>query len=331
MDSLTELVFAQKFPFLEKAKTIVRNSGLNLESIPEEVLNRAVLMVKAGAQGKDYNPEISSSAELMKNEILAFPVAKIIISKMNSSTALDAFSEMFSKNTFNFLSKEKDEKKLIDFALMLKLKFEPLREKEVFALMKVTDYLKHDFNLSQMKLVNKKVSSGKVLLSKNDFLRIVSQKVFSLLRKSLPVSIESVPKKILLKAKEINSDLEKIYSKQSIPVNFGVIKPEFFSPCMKELYSKLLNGENVPHLGRFAIASFLVQLGMQEKQLIDLFRKTPNFNEKTTSYQIKRLIQKKDDFSSPSCAKIREYGLCNSNCYEKHPIQFYKNKLEELK
>jgi len=330
MNSLDSLAFAQKFPFLEKAKHIVKETGLSIDSVPEEVLNRAVLMVKAGVQGKKYYPKISSSSELMKNEILAFPVAKIIVSKMNSSTALDSFSELFSKNSFNFLSKEKNEK-IIDFGLMLKLKFDPLLEEKTFTSMKVLDYLENDFTLTQMKLVNKKIDSGKILLSKNDFLRVISQKVFLLIRNSLPIQLDSTPKKILLKAKEINSVLEKIYSSKSISTYFGPIKPELFSPCMKEIYNKLLNGENTPHLGRFAIASFLVQLGMQEKQLIDLFRKTPNFNEKTTSYQIKRLIQKKDSFSSPSCSKIREYGLCNFNCSVKHPLQFYKNKLEESK
>ncbi|MBN2126882.1 MAG: hypothetical protein JW703_00650 [Candidatus Diapherotrites archaeon] len=327
MDSLTDLAFAQKFPFLIKAKQIVEKTGLSIDSVPEDVLNRATLMVKAAVAGKEYFPEIRASVELMKNEILAFPVAKIIVSKMNSSNALDSFSELFSKNTFNFLSNEKTEK-IIDFALELKIVFDPLLEKENFASMKVLDYLENDFSSTQMKLVNKRIENGRIFLSKNDFLRVICQKVFLIVRNSLPVQLDSAPKKILLKSKEINSELEKIYSNKNYSTSFGVIKPDFFSPCMKELYTKLLNGENVSHLGRFAVASFLVQLGMQEKQLIDLFRKTPNFNEKTTSYQIKRLVQKKDDFSSPSCAKLREYGLCLSNCGVKHPVQFYKNKLE---
>ncbi len=330
MDSLNSLIFAQKFPFLEKAKQVVKETGLSIDSIPEEVLNRAVLMVKASVFKKDYFPKISSSIELMKNEVLAFPVAKIIVSKMNSTSALDSFSELFSKNTFSFLSKEKNEK-IIDFALSLKLRFDPLLDSETFASMKVIDFLKINFNSNQMKLVNKRVENGAVFLSKNDFLRVVSQKVFLIIRNSLPVELDSTPKKILLKVKEINSDLEKNYSKKLISSFYGPIKPEFFPPCMKELYSKLLNGENIPHLARFAIASFLIQLGASEKQLIDLFRKTPNFNEKTTSYQVKRLISKKDSFSSPSCAKLREYDLCVNDCSVKHPLQFYKNKLGELK
>ena len=171
------MVFAQKFPFINKAKLIVKETGLSIDSIPEEVLNRAVLMVKASVLKKKYFPEISSSIELMKNEILAFPVAKIIVSKMNSVTALDSFSELFSKNTFSFLSKEKKEK-IIDFALMLNLKFDPLLKTNTFASMKVINYLEIDFNSNQMKLVNKRIELGKVFLSKNDFLRVISQKVF---------------------------------------------------------------------------------------------------------------------------------------------------------
>ncbi|MFH1587978.1 MAG: hypothetical protein ABIA76_01410 [Candidatus Diapherotrites archaeon] len=325
MDSLTELKFAQKYPFSGKAKRIVELDGSSIDSLSNQVLDRATWLVKASILNQKYlTPEkIQISKDLLKNEVMAFPVAKLIVSKMNSFTALNDFSNFIALQAFNSLQKEKNET-VIDLAMELKLKFDPILLNEFFASMKVLDYLKNDFSHKQMKLINKRVEDGKVFLTKNDFLRVLTETIKSNLRNSLPLKIDSFPKKILSKAKELNSEMEKVYSEKIVFTAFGPIKPEFFPPCMKELYSSLLNGKNIPHMGRFAIAVFLLRIGMNSENVINLFSKTPNFNEKITKYQVKRLTE--NDIAPPGCEKMKEYDLCLENCSVKNPIQYYRDR-----
>jgi DNA primase large subunit len=326
MHSLNELKFAQKYPFSAKAKRIVEIDGTSIDSLPNQVIDSAGMLVKASVLNQKYltPEEIHLSKDLLKNEVMAFPVAKMIVSKMNSFTALNDFSEFIALNAFNSLQKEK-RKTIIDLAMELKLKFYPIFSDEFFASMKVLDYLGNDFSQKEMKLVNKRVEDGKVFLTKNDFLRVLTESIKSNLRNSLPLKMDSVPKKILSKAKELNTNLEKEYSQRIIHTSFGPIKPEFFPPCMKELHTSLLNGKNIPHMGRFAVAVFLLRIGMQKEQAINLFSKTPNFNEKITKYQVKRLAE--NDIAPPGCEKMREYDLCLENCSVKNPIQYYRSRV----
>ena len=92
------------------------------------------------------------------------------------------------------------------------------------------------------------------------------------------------------------------------------------------MYNAVLQGKNLQHSGRFYLAAFLNAIGMPQEQIIQAFAKTPNFSEKMTRYQVQRLVANK--LSPPSCAKIKETGLCPSDCGNKHPLSYYKRQLE---
>lgn len=321
----SDLSLAQKYPFLPLTKKIVKNSGLNLDSVPEPVLERAKAMVKIAQEEKDYNPHISISEELLKNEVLAFPVAKILISVINSEDLFRKFSKMFENSIFSNLENEKDEF-LIDIGMDLGLKFN-LAEK-YFVELSVPDFLRASFSTPFMKIVNMPVEKGFVFLERNDYCRFLSSLAATGIRNSLPVPLDGIPKVFSETASSLQKNYSEKVKKDFSSQDFGSVTPENFPPCMSKIYSELLSGLNVNHSARFAIATFLASIGMNKEQIVDLFRKTPNFNERTTAYQVSRITGGKG-YSSPSCDKMRTYGLCVAECKVVHPVQFYQNEKDK--
>jgi len=115
----------------------------------------------------------------------------------------------------------------------------------------------------------------------------------------------------------------------------GMVLVEAFPPCMKDVYDALLRGENLSHHQRFAIATFMLNIGATVDQVVDLFKNVPDFNEKTTRYQVEHLAglrgsQKK--YLTYSCEKMRTLGLCHGDCGVKNPIvAYYKNASKIVK
>ncbi|PIN85160.1 MAG: hypothetical protein COV47_03650 [Candidatus Diapherotrites archaeon CG11_big_fil_rev_8_21_14_0_20_37_9] len=321
-----ELDFARKYPFSDVAKSIVKNSGFNLEDVPVEVLLRAVAMVSSAYADEKYDPKILSSKELMLNEIMAFPVSKILVSIINKFELTRKFCNMVSSVVFKHLEADKDDV-LIDLASEFGIRITLSDEGDFFAEIPVADYLKPELSLQFTKLVNSKVSTGKVFLTRNDFAMFISMLVRQQLIDSLPAPVEGIPDSFTSAASGIEADFinaaKRIYSK----TDFGEIAPEYFPPCMAKIYSDLISGANVSHSGRFVFAAFAASVGMESEKLIDLFRQTPNFNERVTRYQVERIAGVKGKaYNSPSCDKMRSYNLCVAECRVSHPVQFYSRE-----
>jgi len=104
-----ELEFAQKYPFSPAAKSIVKNSGFSLEEVPRSVLARARSMVASAYARHDYSPKIREAKELLVDEVLAFPVSKILVSAIDSFELNRKFASMVSSSVFRNLEGEKAE------------------------------------------------------------------------------------------------------------------------------------------------------------------------------------------------------------------------------
>ena len=322
-----ELKYAQNYPFSEISKGVVQDANFSLEDIPEAVMLRAEAMLVAVANSKNYTVEIHSSSELMRNEVLAFPVVKILLSCIAKEQLYSRFASFVSKNTFSSLLRE-DTGRVQELASEFGINFKLSNKEGSFAEIPLLHFLNASFIHDYMKLVNLPVSAGTVFLSRNEFCRYVSEIVYEKIFTSLPVDISSVPKSIKDYAKELSGRVSQYQKRTMLAITVGKVKSEFFPPCMSELYSQLAEGKNINHSARFYLAAFLAAAGMQSEQIISLFKNTPNFKEHITKYQVERIAGKSGKAYSPaSCTKIRSAGLCVARCPVKNPIQFYKNKI----
>ncbi len=324
MYPITELQRAKNYPFSKTAKRVLKDSDFPLGQTPEAIIERAKKMCGAAFSDEGYSPEIHSSAELLRNEVLAFPVAKILVSLIGRFELYRKFSNMVADSVFASALREKDEV-LFDLASELSLNFGIPDSQEYFAELGLRDYLRADFEPPELKLVNQKLKGGKVFLRRNEFARLISIIAGHEVRNSLPMEVKGIPQKFSDAAKAVEQEFASFVRKKFSKADFGAVQPESFPPCMSKIYSELLAGVKVGHAGRFAFATFLHSIGMGTDRIVGMYRATPNFNEKVSRYQVERIAGKgAKGYSAPGCDKMRSYNLCVANCPGTyHPVQFY--------
>jgi len=336
MPAKQELLFAQKFPFSNKAKNIIKKEKFMLEDVSEQIMERAKVMLLNAFKKKMYFlNEISSSTDLMLNEIYAFPVAKILLSEIHSIDLNRKFAFTFSSNTFKFLEKEKNNEKLFELFDDFGIKYS-LPDKNSFLLsVDLMSFLSLPY-FKDLKLVNQNISKGKVLLTKNDAIRFVSALVYNKIFLSLPVETKNIPKKFKENARDLKSDFFSL--KKTLPeFKFsGNLRTEFFPPCMSFLHEKLSSGSKLPHMANFDLACFLINARISEEDFLKLYSRASNFKENMVLYHFKNIKGQKEKprYSSPSCNKVADHGLClrNDSCNEiKSPLEYYIRNLKNLK
>lgn len=86
-----------------------------------------------------------------------------------------------------------------------------------------------------------------------------------------------------------------------------------YPPCIKHAIEILEKGENLPHSGRFMLATFLLSKGQSVKQIAPIFKNAPDYNERVTLYQLNHLAGTSGSgtqYSCPSCEKLKTQSLC---------------------
>ncbi len=327
MLSPQELSFARRYPFSGTAKRVLKEFDLSLDELPPEVLTRARAMLRGGLEGK-YAPEIMDASSILKDEILAFPVAKILLSLMDRQEFYQRFAKTFADNFFDSLQAESDEA-LFDLASEFRLRYDLPDQKTFFASLPVFDYLKTTFAEDFMKLVNQRIDKGRIFLTRNEFARLLSRLAYTQLVASLPLDVKEMPVSLKNEAKTLCAQLDAFRFKSADFKPSGQVKPEFFPPCMANIYSQLLSGRDVPHFGRFDIATFLLGIGMPAEEVMALFKHAPDYDERVTRYQVERLAGQKGGttYTAPGCEKIKAHGFCPlAQCDTKHPVTYYKKE-----
>jgi DNA primase large subunit len=326
------IVFAQLFPFTEIAKKIIKETGLTPENVPEQAIKRAALMVSRAVSGKEYLLGINRpTKEILENEIIAFPIAKMFVSSTKITNIEQKFSLLIQKTAFtNILESDNPQELAIEIAKDFGLDFKLSDEKEFFVELPLIEFLSINFNNDELKLINQAVEKGIVYLNLNDFARFLSEKAYMKTIETLPISKEHIPKKIQQLSKSIESQIFVMEKKEFDLSVEGKLDPNFFPPCIKIIYAQQLEGRKLPHFSRLTLATFLKAVGMTLEEQVKIFSKSPDFKEHLARYQLQRIYEK--DLSAPSCQKIAEYGLKVKECVTcdvKHPLQYYKREMKK--
>ena len=115
---------------------------------------------------------------------------------------------------------------------------------------------------------------------------------------------------------------------------FGEVSILKFPPCMKKMVAMAQAGQNMPHAGRFALASFLSFIGMPVDDIIKLFCSSPDFDQSKTAYQVRHITGDGygKRYTPPECATMRTNGICFepdelcNNRRVSHPLTYYRIK-----
>lgn len=327
------LLFAQKFPFSEAARSHLKELDIQVDDIPEQVVKKAALMVSRAFSGGKYDLGVlNPQKELLESELMAFPVAKMFVSLMKTPKLAEKLSFFVYKNTFNSLVNDSDSKNLcIALADDFKLNYILSEKPGFFAEIPLLEYLKIHFIDEELKLVNMPLNKGTVLLNLNSFARFLAEKSYARVLDSLPIPQNQVPKKFHALARSLDSQLV-IVEKKNFDVRLsGKVDPDLFPPCIAALYTNQLAGKKLAYMERLTLAAFLYQVGMTKEDLMLVQSKSPDYDRKIAEYHVDRIFERQ--LSAPSFKKIHdEYGLRVKECESaegnfKHPVQYYISKL----
>ena len=271
-----------------------------------------------------------SYPEFLSRDILAFPLVKILLSYVNNPLLFDRFASVMGDLAFEYMANEKDRVTVIlDLAQEFSLKLDVVsNDSQSFFRIPLSQYLSFPLQDAQLHLVNQSVHEGKVSLSVNAASRWLAEAVHHSVRSSLPVDTNGLPSFFSESASSVSDALSALRSQESRALS-GEIRFDAFPPCMEKLHGEIASGVNIPHMARFDLATFLININMSTAQVVDVFSKAANFDERVTRYHVENLSGKETGkkYSVPSCAKIREHGLCVSRtCNVGHPLQFYRRE-----
>ena len=309
-----------KYPFLSDAGQYLKDQGFSLEQFGtdpdlQEILNRAYSRIETATQGKIYNSEFTESSQ--PTEIFSFLLAVVLLKLARSRTLIKRFALAEARRAEKYLQADISNElvqKIISELFSVQLK----KTHDYFEI-PVSDYLRHSisFHEREWKLVNRRVENGMVCLSSHDAVRLIRTK----LTLYIDTKINSSKTPEMFENFKVHvQNLENIAKKFTVSYTPGTAQP----PCIKQAITQLEKGENLPHSGRFMLATFLLSKGQNTSQIEPLFKNAPDYNQRVTLYQLGHLAEKK--YVTPSCDKLKTQGLCCAECNITNPLQFGRKK-----
>ncbi len=305
---MPDLVFCSHYPFSRQAKEYVSEKGLELTSI---LLEKAEARVKeAVEQGKMHR--VAELPETMEEELSLYAASRMIISSANNRYLINRYAVAEAKRAHEYLDADDSSRPgfVDDVAAEFGLKFEKSRDGYLVSL---AGYLAYTPRSIDYKLSNREVSGGKVRVKKNERKRILEEAVKKRAESTLPIKADFQPDVVAAGAR-ILSILPKL---ETSIIRVG---QEGYPPCITKMLEELALNVNVPHTGRVALAIYLVNVGLPTDKIVEFFRHAPDFNERTTRYQVEHIRARK--YNMPSCSTMDSYGACVAECHCGSPINF---------
>ncbi len=331
-----------KYPFLREAAEYVEDLGLKVEDLDdfayEQVINRAEERVQeailyAIITKRSYNNDV---------EILSFPIAILIISTIGDNFLKRRYALAEAKRAYNLLKLENEEKILImakNFNWIISFNDKGVIEGLPYKFsIHFINYLKNATSIKgeKWKLINRILIEGNVPLMKGEVARLLAEEVRRYVEKKLDVKeLPNLPMGLARRVEMLRALFTREEGKASLEEVPKAVVTSAFPPCVRASYEMTLLGKHIPHVSRFTLTSFLINVGVPVDKVIDLFRNLSDFNERMTRYQVEHIAGERGSrvrYIPPKCSTLRTYGVCvnvDEICkVVQHPLSYYKKKLQ---
>ncbi|WP_410807675.1 DNA primase regulatory subunit PriL [Methanohalobium sp.] len=325
------------YPFVTEAFSYVENLGFSLDRL----LNSRALD-SARFRGKERIIQSLDESEIQKPgltgseeekillELLSYPFSRILVSCVNDSYLIRRYALAEAESASKLLKSENNEF-LIEMAADFNVSINPLDSH--FA-MHFTDYIKLANTMKDLKwkLVNRRLKQGYVHITREEVARLLQEAIRDRIQSTLPLDVTTdVCSTCEPYLNEIKETLQNLKSDVNID-DMGGVDTESFPPCISTAISGVSTGDNLGHSMRFALTSFLLNVGMTVDEIVDLFNVSPDFDEEKTRYQIEHIAGSSGtSYTPPSCQTMKTYGNCYGGdefCKKiNHPLNYYRKKL----
>ena len=319
-----------EYPFLTKAAEYV--AGMD-STIDEILVSRGYGMARSRAKSRVIQAikgEIrNEDMGLDTPELLSYPIARILVSCIDDAFLVRRYALAEAKFANSRMGKEDDNILTEigqDFNINASIAEKGFR-------IHFTDYIRGAAGMRALKwkLVNRRLESGYVNITREQYARLLQEAVRVRIIKALPLDVPDMfCQSMADDIKEIRTCLEEI-KKEFDEEGFGEVEPGDFPPCIVHLLSSAQGGVNLAHSARFALTSFLLNIGLSVDQVVQMFNVSPDFNEEMTHCQVDHIAGSTGtSYKPPSCTTMITYG----NCYNKdeicrnigHPLSYYRKK-----
>ncbi len=305
------LLFYAKYPFTQYAKEYINSKNIEIKNeIIEKAEQRVINSIK-----NNIVPEFADFIDdILDEEIIVYAVSRMIVSALENKYFAAKYSIAESKRARKYIDKE-NETNIKKISKDLGLNFE--RQGSTY-LIHFSEYLRCSPGSPEYFLINKELNKGHVKLTKHERNRLIEEAIRQRVEKTLPRK-QKIPEIYKEKILESSEKTEKLLPKPAIKeIKFtGDI-----SPCMKKLLDDIYQNKNLSHHSRWSLAIYLYKIGKTKEEILNIFSNSPDFNLNITEYQIDYVMKK--EYSMPSCATLKTYGLCINDCGCFSPLKYRK-------
>ncbi len=299
------LDFALRYPFSSGAKTMLRESGVELDERIVQIGLERILKALDGKLGRSVALHESEKMD----EVLSYAAARMILGSLRNHFLSNKFAVEESKRVHKYLNDESE-------ATVTKVGQElgiETKEDGKRLVMDMGTYLRFAPRSVHYRLINREITKGMVAISKEERKRLIEEAVRKRLEqmpivKDPPDSVKEAGKKLL----------DRLPKPKMPSVN---AKPGDHPPCVDKLLESVRKHQNLPHTARWFLVTYLIGIGLSDEQIIGIYSNLPDYSERITAYQVEHA--RKRGYSVPSCATVNTYGLCVANCRIGIPIHWH--------
>jgi DNA primase large subunit len=341
---MMDLMVLSRYPFLEDAKKYVKNEGATIKELLEDPLFEpartfALDRLQNAYERKDIGTRSLSTESDYLMELFSYPIARMITVCINDTFFTKRYALGEAVHIYKNLLKEP-----LVFLLSISKEFDlsiKYNEEMNKPALYFTHFLRYAPNrYKTWKMINRVLDQGYVTVTKKDLSRIIQEAIRERINKELEQRTCN-EKASRIFSSEIASFRNKVAAqrKKNEAIPLGKLNVSFLPPCLKHILLSIQAGENVPHMGRFALVAFLNSLQLSVNEILELFSTAPDFEEDKTRYQIEHILGKTGatSYKAPGCDKLKTFGLCPSEerddiCKKSyHPISYYRQRWKQAK
>ena len=358
-----------KYPFFASAREAVAEAGASLPELVaadapavERARKRVERALMAGTVASESGRFPAGSAYDARAELLSYPIARILVSLLDSEPAIDKYATAEAATARERVERDlaaDDELRSVSTAavdlddLLAEFDLASAVRPETDGTgggrraapaagpggpthyrIAVGPYLRLASPSwgDSWRLVNRALRDGAVRVSREELLAIVEAAVEERVADGLP--FELAADETIAEALESRvTDLRRLLSDRTYGEPPDVVAPALFPPCMTNLIEKAQRGVALAAPESFALMAFLVGIGMTPDEVVAFCADT-SLNAEGIRYQTAYLA---DDggsqYPTPTCETLANYGICHNE--DDHmrvapdPLSYYETRVAD--
>jgi len=322
-----------KYPFVREAREFVgQHFDLNLAELPElenrEAIERGFQRVYQAIKRRKV-PFDTQNMIRYDTEVVSFPVAIMLVAIINDDMLRNMYATAEAKRCSELMLQDRTDIPRVANELEFHFRVATGETQQNLLAIRLVDYLAFSPQLwgEKWRLVNRTVDRGEVLVTEHEFARILEEKIKRTISERTRADASGIKLPALLVKKR--TELADAWGEYKAAIQPEIrLEPRDIPPCMNRLTQRMTNGENLSHVERRTLVSYLAAIGWTEEEMMSLLRHSPDFNERIARYQLEHITGRRGKakkYSPPSCATMKMYGLCFPDkwcSHIRHPLKY---------